>query len=265
MGDNMGMRGDSRPLIGLTARTRPVRSGQKERLNEAVPRGYVEGVEGASGLSIILPNSDDPSHAPSYIERIDGLLLTGGDDVYPALYGEAPHPHLDIVDARRDRFEIALLRAARERGMPVFGVCRGIQIINVALGGDLYQDLPSQADSAVGHAQKTLEEGPWHDVEIRRGTRLAEILGEARTAVNSYHHQACRRVADGLSVTAHAPDGIVEALEDPSQPFFLAVQWHPEVLEGGLAPSSRRLFAAFVAAAREFRVTASKGRTARST
>jgi putative glutamine amidotransferase len=115
----------------------------------------------------------------------------------------------------------------------------------------------------VGHAQKTLDEGPWHDVEIRRGTRLAEILGDTKTAVNSYHHQACRRIADGLSVTATAPDGIVEGLEDPQHPFLLAVQWHPEVLEGGAAASSRRLFAAFVAAAREFRAGASKGRSAR--
>jgi len=258
------MHGDTRPLIGLTARTRPVRSGEKERLNEAVPRGYVEGVEGASGLAVVLPNSGDPSSAPAYLERIDGLLLTGGDDVHPRFFAEAPHPRLDIVDERRDLFEIALLLAARERRMPVFGVCRGIQVMNVALGGDLYQDLPSQADSKVGHSQRTLDEGPWHDIEVRRGTRLAEILGEASTAVNSYHHQACRRVADGLSVTATAPDGVVEALEDPGQPFFLGVQWHPEVLEGGAAASSARLFAAFVAAAREFRAAASKGRSART-
>jgi putative glutamine amidotransferase len=254
----MGMHGDSRPLIGMSARTRMVRSNQKERLNEAVPRGYVEGVEGASGLAVVLPNSGDTANAVSYLERIDGLLLTGGEDVHPRLFGEPPHPLLDVVDERRDRFEIALLRAARERLMPVFGVCRGIQVMNVALGGDLYQDLPSQAVSEVGHAQKTLEEGPWHEVEVRRGTRLAAILGETRTAVNSYHHQACRRVAEGLSVTATAPDGVVEAFEDPNHPFFLAVQWHPEVLEGGAALTSKRLFAAFVAAAREFRALASK-------
>lgn len=257
----MGVRGDTRPLIGLSAWTRLVRSGQKERPNETAPRGYMEGVEGAQGLPVLLPNSADPSRAPSYVERIDGLLLTGGDDVHPRLYGEAPHPRLDLVDERRDAFEIALVRAARERGLPVLGICRGIQVMNVALGGDLYQDLPSQADSDVGHSQKTLDEGPWHDVEIRRGTRLAEILGEAKTAVNSYHHQACRRVAQGLSVSATAPDGIVEAFEDPGQPFFLAVQWHPEALEGGAAATSRRLFAAFVEAAREFRLLASKVRS----
>ncbi len=260
----MVMHGDTRPLIGLTACTKPVRSGQKERLNEAVPRGYVEGVEGASGLAVVLPNTGDPSRARSYLDRIDGLLLTGGDDVHPRLFGEAPHPRLDLVDERRDQFEIALLLAARERRMPVFGICRGIQVMNVALGGDLYQDLPSQADSKVGHAQRTLDEGPWHDIEVCRGTRLAEVLGEAKTAVNSYHHQACRRVAEGLSVTATAPDGVVEALEDPGQPFFLGVQWHPEVLDGGAAATSKRLFAAFVAAAREFRALASKGRSART-
>jgi len=253
----MGMHGDTRPLIGLTSWTRRVRSGAKDRFNEAVPRGYTEGVEEASGLPVLLPNSEDPSLAASYVDRIDGLLLTGGDDVHPALFGETPNPKIDLVDERRDRFEIALLRAARERGMPVFGICRGIQLMNVALGGDLYQDLPSQRESAIGHAQKTLREGPWHEIEVRPGTRLAEVLGETRTAVNSYHHQACRGVAPGLLVTATTPDGVIEAVEDPAHPFFLAVQWHPEVLEGGNAVSSRRLFAAFVAAAREFRLVAS--------
>jgi gamma-glutamyl-gamma-aminobutyrate hydrolase PuuD len=259
----MGMHGDTRPLIGLSSWTRRVRSGVKDRFNESVPRGYTEGVEGASGLPVLLPNSDDPALAPEYVARVDGLLLTGGDDVHPRFYGETPHPRIDLVDERRDAFEIALLRAARERGMPVFGICRGIQIINVALGGALYQDVPSQAESAVGHAQKTLREGSWHEIEIRPGTRLLEVLGETRTAVNSYHHQACRRVAPGLSVTATTSDGLVEALEDPGHPFFLAVQWHPEVLEGGKAASSKRLFAAFVAAAREFRLLSSKGRSAR--
>jgi putative glutamine amidotransferase len=263
MRDNIGMHGDTRPLIGLTSWTRRIRSGAKDRFNEAVPRGYTEGVERASGLSVLLPNSGDPSLAAAYVARIDGLLLTGGDDVHPSLFGEAPHPRIDLVDEQRDRFEIALLGAARERRMPVFGICRGIQIMNVALGGDLYQDIPSQAESALGHAQKTLREGAWHDVDVRPGTRLAAILGEGRAAVNSYHHQACRRVAHGLSVTATTSDGIVEAVEDPGLPFFLGVQWHPEVLEGGTAQSTRRLFAAFVEAAREFRALASKERSLR--
>lgn len=257
------MHGDTRPLIGLSSWTRRVRSGAKERPNEAVPRGYTQGVEGAAGLPVLLPNSDDLTLAGEYVAHLHGLLLTGGDDVHPRLYGEAPHPKLDLVDERRDAFEIALLRAARERGMPVLGICRGIQVINVALGGTLYQDIPSQAESAVGHAQKTLREGAWHDVEVRPGTRLAEILGETRTAVNSYHHQACHRVATGLAVSATTADGLVEAVEDPGHPFFVAVQWHPEVLEGGKAASTRRLFSAFVAAAREFRLLSSKGRSAR--
>jgi len=259
----MGMHGDTRPFIGLTSWTRRVRSGVKDRFNEAVPRGYTDGVEGASGLPVLIPNSEDPSLAASYVARLQGLLLTGGDDVHPRLFGEVPHPRIDLVDERRDRFEIALLRAARERGLPVLGICRGVQLMNVALGGSLYQDLPSQAENAMGHAQKTLEEGPWHEIEIRPGTRLAEILGETRVAVNSYHHQACRRVAEGLSVTATTADGIVEALEDPGHPFFLGVQWHPEVLEGGTAGTSRRLFAAFVQAAREFRLLSSNDRSVR--
>ncbi|HEX5135540.1 MAG TPA: gamma-glutamyl-gamma-aminobutyrate hydrolase family protein [Planctomycetota bacterium] len=258
------MHGDTRPLIGLTSWTRRVRSGAKDRFNEAVPRGYTQGVEWAAGLPVLLPNSDDLALAPEYIARVDGLLLTGGDDVHPRHYGEAPHPKIDLVDDRRDAFEIALLRAARERGMPVLGICRGIQILNVALGGSLFQDIPSQAESGVGHAQKTLREGAWHEIDVRPGTRLSGILGESRVAVNSYHHQACRRVAEGLSVAATTADGLVEAVEDPLHPFCVAVQWHPEVLEGGQAASTKRLFASFVAAAREFRLLSSKGKGLRT-
>jgi putative glutamine amidotransferase len=260
----MGMRGDTerRPWIGLSSWTRAIRSGVKERPNEAVPRGYVEGVEAAGGVPVLLPNSADPARAPMSLERIDGLLLTGGDDVHPRLFGEPPHRCLDLVDERRDHFEIALVRAARDRGLPVFGICRGVQVMNVALGGDLFQDIPSQVEGAQGHSQRTLIEGAWHDVDIRPGTRLAGIALGNRAAVNSYHHQACRRVAPGLVVTATAADGIIEGLEEPGEAYFLGVQWHPEVLDGGADPLSRRLFAAFVEAAREFLLRSSKGRPA---
>jgi putative glutamine amidotransferase len=260
--DNMAMRGDTeRPLIGLTAWTRLVRSGAKERLNETAPRGYVEGVSAAGGLPVVLPNGD-PSQAPSLIARLEGLLLTGGDDVHPSHFGEAPHPKIELVDERRDRFEIALVHAARARGLPVFGICRGVQLMNVALGGDLFQDIPAQVDAAVAHTQRTLYEGPWHEIDLRPGTRLSSILGAPRVAVNSYHHQACRRVGPPLVVAATAPDGVIEGLEDPGDAFFLGVQWHPEVLEGGLDPTTRRLFAAFVDAAREFGRASSKERPA---
>jgi putative glutamine amidotransferase len=180
--------------------------------------------------------------------------------VHPRFFGEAPHPKIDLVDERRDQFEIALVHAARARDLPVLGVCRGVQLMNVALGGDLYQDIASQVDRALGHTQRTLGDGPWHDVELRPGTRLCGILGAPTAAVNSYHHQACRRVAPRLVVAATAADGVVEGLEDPHASFFLGVQWHPEVLEGGLDPTSRRLFSAFVEAAREFARASSKGR-----
>lgn len=261
----MGMRGDSErsPVIGLSSWTRLLRTAAKERQFETVPRGYVECVEAAGGLPILLPNREDTAVAATCLDLVDGLLLSGGDDVHPRLFGEAPHRAIDLVDERRDRFEIALVHAARQRNLPVLGVCRGIQLMNVALGGDMYQDIPSQFENSLGHAQKTLGEGAWHEIDLRPGSCLAAIAGGTRAAVNSHHHQACRRLAEGLLASATAVgDGIIEGLEDPTMTFFVGVQWHPEVLEGGADPFSRRLFGAFVAAARDYRRAASKGQPA---
>ena len=140
----------------------------------------------------------------------------------------------------------------------VLGICRGVQMLNIARGGDIYQDLVSQTESEVCHVQRRLEDGPWHDVEVAAGSRLAAILGTASLRVNSFHHQACRVLGAGLSATAHTSDGLIEAVEDAARPFFVGVQWHPEIPGGGPAG----LFDAFVNAAREFRETASKERRA---
>jgi len=259
----MVMRGDIErsPVIGMSSWTRLLRTATKERPTETVPRGYVDCVEAAGGLPVLLPNRVGTDVAEACLDLVDGLLLTGGDDVHPHLFGEAPHPRIDLVDERRDRFEIALIHAARRRGAPVLGVCRGVQVMNIALGGDIYQDIPSQFEGSIGHAQRTLGEGSWHEIDLQPGTRLAEICGAPRVPVNSHHHQACRRVGPGLVASATAVgDGMIEGLEDPRMPFFVGVQWHPEVLENGADPVSRRLFDAFVAAARDYRRAASKER-----
>jgi len=236
-----------RPVIGLTARTLLLPAARQTRPTETVARSYLEPVEEAGGLAMVLPNCDDAERAGAYLERLDGLVLTGGDDPHPHLFGEEPHPRIDIVDERRDRFEIALVRGARAHGVPVLGLCRGLQIMNIALSGDIYQDISSQTESEVGHGQQRLDDGPWHKVEIEPDSLLARVLGGGARAVNSFHHQACRRVGEGLQICARSPgDGLIEALEDPAHPFFLGIQWHPE-----LDDDAGVLFAAFVNAARE--------------
>lgn len=245
---------NERPVIGLTARTLPLQVARKTRPNETVARSYFEPLEEAGALVVVLPNTD-PERAEQYLEMVDGLYLTGGDDPHPHLFGEEPHPRIELVDERRDRFEIALTKGALARDLPVFGVCRGLQLLNVALGGDLFQDIESQADSTVGHAQRRTDDGPWHRIEVRAGTLLSRILGSDSLAVNSFHHQACRKVGAGLEIAAtSAEDGLIEALEAPGRAFCLGVQWHPELspAEGGL------LFAAFFQAARERARAASK-------
>lgn len=180
----------------------------------------------------------------------DALLLGGGVDVDPARYGKALLENGNVeVDAERDRIDFELFERARQRGVPVLGICRGLQVVNVALGGTLVQDIPSERPSEVVH-QRTAEEKTRrdHHVAIAPGTRLAALAGAPEIAVNSRHHQAIDAVAPGLAVSGTAPDGVPEAVEAPGESWLVAVQWHPENLAGD--PVSERLFAEFVRAAR---------------
>lgn len=234
-----------RPIVGLSARTLMLRAARQTRPAETAARAYVEAVEAAGGLCVVLPNTA-PKHAPALLDRLDGLVLTGGDDPHPRAFGEEPHPRIDVVDERRDAFEYALVAEADERGLPVFGICRGIQVMNIARGGDIHQDLVSQAEAPICHAQMTVEDATWHDVEISPETRLHAAVGRESIAVNSFHHQACRNLGKGLVPVAWTADRLVEALEDPSRSWFLGVQWHPELQPG---PAGRGLFRGFVEAA----------------
>ncbi|MCU0241491.1 MAG: gamma-glutamyl-gamma-aminobutyrate hydrolase family protein [Vicinamibacteria bacterium] len=189
---------------------------------------YVDSISQAGAVPVILPPGA-PESAADVLARLDALMITGGDDVDPALYGASAHPATTHVSRGRDDFEIALIKAALARDLPLLCICRGLQILNVALGGTLYQDIPSELPGAVRHRGDGARHEKIHDVEIAPDTLLAALLGAGCLAVNSLHHQAIRDVAPGLAVSARAiPDGIVEAVESPAQRFLLGVQWHPE-------------------------------------
>jgi putative glutamine amidotransferase len=179
---------------------------------------------------------DSSMKASAALDGVDGLLLTGGDDVAPARYGEAPHAATLGAEAGRDDFEIALVKDARARALPIFAICRGIQVLNVACGGTLVQDIPSQIAGALNHSFAVPAHESYalaHEVWMEKGSLLSRLMsdrlnGTEEVEVNSRHHQAVKDVAQGFKVTATAPDGVIEAIEDPSAKFCLGVQWHPE-------------------------------------
>ncbi|MDP8949103.1 MAG: gamma-glutamyl-gamma-aminobutyrate hydrolase family protein [Actinomycetota bacterium] len=243
------------PVIGVTATLRQdVDCVAQRPLGKFVRADfdYVEGVAEAGGVPVVLPPVVGARAAEALLEGIDGLLLSGGSDLDPGYYGEEHVPELGVTLPERDAFEIALLEHALRRQMPIFGICRGMQVLNVALGGTLYQDLPSQMDHMVllGHRQETPKWQPTHEVEVDGGSKIAEILGTGELKVNSYHHQAIKHLASGLVAVAHASDGVVEAVEsdDLSKRWMIGVQWHAEAMRDA-GPEHRKLFEAHVCAA----------------
>jgi putative glutamine amidotransferase len=186
---------------------------------------------------------------------IDGLLLSGGSDLDPSYYGEEPLPELGTTIPERDAFEVAILEHALERGMPVFGICRGLQVLNVALGGTLYQDLTSQlGDGSIAHRQQ-MPKWQWtHEVEVKGGSEIARIMESAELRVNSYHHQAIKDLAGGLVAVAYASDGVIEAAESPnlSKHWLVGVQWHAEAMRDVEGSEHRNLFSAHAAAAERY-------------
>jgi putative glutamine amidotransferase len=215
-----------------------------------VNAAYVTAVADAGGVPLILSQLMGPSHGARALEACDGLILTGGEDVDPAHYGEPPSPALGAVDAERDRFELALFHAARARRMPVLGICRGIQLINVAMGGTLWQDLPSERPGTVDHNPNSDRSARTHHVRLTPGSRAACALDVDALVPNSFHHQAVKRLAPGLIATGWTDDGVIEAVETPSgDSWLLAVQWHPEEMHADVSAPERGLFSALVAEA----------------
>ncbi|WP_068983041.1 gamma-glutamyl-gamma-aminobutyrate hydrolase family protein [Lysinibacillus xylanilyticus] len=239
-----------KPVIGITAF---VEDDLSSRLNAAYSKSVIE----AGGIPLIIPLGIEKDVA-QILSLTDGLLLSGGYDVHPFLFGAEPTPKLGKVHPERDSVELALIEAAFIRQMPIFGICRGMQILNVALGGTVYQDIDSEYHSSklLKHKQQAARGVATHYVHVTPDTLLKTIIEEAQIAVNSFHHQAVNVVSEKMKVAAKSSDGIVEAVVHEDLPFCLGVQWHPEELaivgDGG----SKKLFTAFVRASLKFKVEA---------
>ena len=234
----------ARPRIGITTYHRERVARERFQL----PASYVDAVRAAGGLPLLLPPGD--ARPDELLDAVDGLLLCGGGDIDPALFGGARgHEAQYATCAERDGFELTLVRAALRRRTPLLAICRGLQVLNVALGGDLHVHLPDAVGETVAH-RASQERHVMHRVRVAPGSALTGLLGCAELEVASWHHQAIHRLGEGLRAVAWAEDGTVEAVELPGRPELLAVQWHPELqIEGPGSAPHRRLFAALVARA----------------
>jgi putative glutamine amidotransferase len=242
--------GRTRPLIGITSSSIIVDNKPYNRMYAP----NAQAIARAGGLPVYIPTHLDDDTLHELYQTLDAVLLPGGPDVDPSYYGEERHPLTIHIDAPRDSLELTMAKWAVADDMPVLGICRGHQVLNVALGGTLVQDIPSEIHTPLQHdIPDTLPRSTRiHEIAIDTNSRLASILGQTHLSVNSLHHQSVEKAAPGAVVTATAPDGVVEALEVPDKAFALSVQWHPEDLYQNDAAMAR-LFAAFVEAARERR------------
>ena len=233
----MGAALTGRPLIGVTTsemreavRTVPLPEGDPPTREMALGMVYMKAIERAGGLPVVLPPMDHAAIGV-LLERLDGLCLSGGPDLDPEAYGERPHRMLGEVEPDLDAFELALAQEADARGMPVLGICRGAQALNIARGGTLHQHVADVVGEAIPHRQTEVARVPTHLVVVDADTKLGQIAGPGELAVNSFHHQAVDRLGRDLRVTSHATDGLVESIEDPDPgAFLLGVQWHAEAL-----------------------------------
>jgi len=236
------------PLIGI-----PCHSGFREGTHRPIycnNQAYVHALEHAGGLPILIPLLNDLSALATLLPRLDGLLLPGGYDLQPHLYGEEPHPLLSEVDPQVDELELALARWALREDIPTLGCCRGMQVLNVALGGSLYQDIGDQHPGSIKHMHLDLPRNQvTHRIYIEAGSRMEANLGTRELWVNSLHHQAVKVPGKGVRITGHAEDGIPELLELPGYRFIMAAQGHPEEIYSSQPPIAR-LFSAFVKACR---------------
>ncbi len=243
-----------KPLIGISCGTFHDRAWCPPSFGHR--QTYVDAIIQAGGAPLLIPPVQDEVTLRALYERLDGVLFAGGGDIEPIHYGAEAHPQLGVTDPQRDTAELPMARWALADGKPILGICRGIQVLNVALGGSLYQDLPSEIPSDLHH-NLSYEREDWtllaHEIRIAPGSRLAHMLGTERLRTNSLHHQAVREIAAGLRAVAWAPDGVIEALESTGHSFVVGVQGHPEALQGSTDLRWRGLFSGFVASSAAFR------------
>lgn len=241
-----------KPLIGITCSMGlGIYSMNMENLPQEQHRmndTYVKAVLQAGGIPVVIPAYEDHSLVKALVDRLDGVLLSGGGDLDPALYGRRPNAHLGSVSPRRDAAELAIARyVIEETDKPLLGVCRGVQVMNVAMGGSLYIDLPDEGKLAHSLGMYPRHQVT-HEIDVAENTHLAEAMGVGRSWVNSFHHEAVRELAEGFTVSASSvPDDVIEAIELPGERFVVGVQWHPEELQA--RQEARQLFQNFVAAA----------------
>lgn len=242
-----------RPIIVVTT---TMRAGGSHQLPQAMLNvQYVTAVEAPGATALLVTPASSAESVRHLLSLAHGLVLTGGEDVDPARYGQPPHPELGTVNPPRDEMEVTALEEALRRRIPVLAICRGCQLLNVALGGTLIQDIPSQRGGDVLHEQTAHWSQRWHGARVEPGFGLHAVFGVEELSINSFHHQAIDRLAPGLRATVWAEDGIVEGVEGTDHPWMYGVQWHPERGEaaapGDARDPDRRLFWSFVQAARE--------------
>ena len=213
-----------RPVIGVTTDSNDTDDRYMSYMN------YAAAVERAGGLPVLIPHACDHSLIPQYVDLLDGICFTGGDDMNPAKYGEEWHPKCARMHPARQEFEFALIAEVEKRRMPSLGVCFGSQLMNVYRGGSLIQFLPEQKPDCMEHRRLPDCQPTRHAVKVDTNSALGQAIGKSEVSVNTYHKQAVNRIGRGLKVIATAPDGVIEGFEDPTMPLFAAVQWHPERL-----------------------------------
>lgn len=229
-----------KPLIGIASRY------LRDKDMAALSKGYYNGIEASGGIPVIIPPLEDMNGFERLLSKLDGLLLSGGPDVAPILYGENPLPEIMEISPERDFSELNLIREGLIRGIPIFGICRGLQILAVAAGGTLYQDIYSQHEAKLlKHSQEAPQWHGTHKAHIEDNSLLMDIFKTREILVNSYHHQSIKKVPEGFKVNAIAPDGIIEGMESKSHPFVIGVQWHPEMM-WEKHPQMLKLFERFI-------------------
>lgn len=235
-----------KPVIGITTFNKH----KEQREYNSIDCNYINSVILAGGLPVLLPIIDNKEDIKEYLNNIDGLIFSSGEDILPVIYGENPINELRAISTKRDYFEIELFKLAYDMDKPILGICRGIQLINVASGGTLYQDIYVQRENTLGHSPKEIERNSlYHFIDIEKGSKLFDIFNEEKIMVNSFHHQSVKNVSQGFKITARSYDGIIEAIEAKNKKFVVGVQWHPEALAMNYKEFAK-LFEQFIDAAK---------------